>query len=73
MGSQIIIYQDINMHIKNVFEEGELDEGATIKEFLIVQKEGNRSRSLGAKHLANTLRHFCLDFKCLEDLADSVC
>lgn len=34
---------NINMHIKNVFEEGELEEGATIKEFLIVQKEGPRN------------------------------
>ena len=33
---------NINMHIKNVYEEGELDEGATIKEFLIVQNEGLR-------------------------------
>ena len=33
---------NINMHIKNVYEEEELDEGATIKEFLIVQNEGKR-------------------------------
>jgi len=33
---------NINMHIKNVFEDGELSEKATIKEFLIVQKEGER-------------------------------
>ena len=33
---------NINMHLKNIFEEGELDEEATIKEFLIVQKEGSR-------------------------------
>ncbi|MCX6251549.1 MAG: virulence RhuM family protein [Bacteroidetes bacterium] len=33
---------NINMHLKNIFEEGELEEKATIKEFLIVQQEGNR-------------------------------
>lgn len=33
---------NINMHLKNTFEEGELEEHRTIKEFLIVQKEGNR-------------------------------
>lgn len=33
---------NINMHLKNIFEEGELEERATIKEFLIVQIEGNR-------------------------------
>ena len=30
------------MHLKNIFEEGELEENRTIKDFLIVQKEGNR-------------------------------
>jgi len=33
---------NINMHLKSIYEEGELEEGATIKDFLIVQKEGNR-------------------------------
>ncbi len=33
---------NINMHLKNIFEEGELIENLTIKEFLIVQNEGNR-------------------------------
>ena len=33
---------NINMHLKNIFEEHELDEKATIKDFLIVQKEGSR-------------------------------
>ncbi len=33
---------NINMHLKNIFEEGELKENRTIKEFLIVQQEGNR-------------------------------
>ena len=34
--------QNITMHLKNIFEEGELEEKATCKEFLQVQKEGNR-------------------------------
>ena len=33
---------NINIHLKNIFEEGELDENRTIKDFLIVQKEGAR-------------------------------
>lgn len=33
---------NINMHIKNIFEEGELEREATIKDFLIVRKEGTR-------------------------------
>jgi hypothetical protein len=36
---------NINMHLKSIYEEGELEEGATIKDFLIVQKEGNRDIS----------------------------
>ncbi len=36
---------NINMHIKNIFDEGELDRKATIKNFLIVQKEGAREVS----------------------------
>lgn len=33
---------NINLHIRNVFKDGELDKEATIKDFLIVQKEGSR-------------------------------
>jgi hypothetical protein len=33
---------NINMHLKSIYEEEELAERATIKDFLIVQKEGNR-------------------------------
>ena len=35
--------QNISLHIKNIFNEEELDEDSTVKEFLIVQKEGSRS------------------------------
>ena len=34
--------QNISGHIQNIFEEGELKENSTVKEFLTVQKEGNR-------------------------------
>lgn len=34
--------QNITVHLKNIFESGELDKNATCKEFLQVQKEGNR-------------------------------
>ena len=34
--------QNISLHIRNVFEEGELDEEATVKEYLTVQAEGDR-------------------------------
>ena len=33
---------NFNMYLKNIFEQGELDENRTIKEFLIVQQKGNR-------------------------------
>ena len=34
---------NINIHIQNIYNEGELDPKATIKDSLIVQKEGTRS------------------------------
>src|SRR5690554_2862089 len=34
--------QNITIHLKNIFEEGELDESSTCKDFLQVQKEGKR-------------------------------
>lgn len=33
---------NINMHLKSIYTEGELNENSTIKDFLIVQKEGDR-------------------------------
>jgi prophage maintenance system killer protein len=33
----------INEHIKNIYKEGELERGATIRNFRIVQKEGGRA------------------------------
>ena len=35
--------QNVSLHINNVFDEGELDRDSTVKEYLTVQKEGNRN------------------------------
>lgn len=34
--------QNVSLHLKNVFAEGELDESATVKDFLTVQNESDR-------------------------------
>lgn len=36
---------NISLHVKNIFEEGELSQDATVKKFLTVQKEGIREVS----------------------------
>ena len=41
---------NINLHLKNVFAEGELQEEATIKEHLIVRQEGQRQVSRAVLH-----------------------
>lgn len=41
---------NINMHIKNIFDEHELVQNLTIKDFLIVQKEGKRDISRNVEH-----------------------
>lgn len=41
---------NINMHIKNIYEEEELEQDRTIKDFLIVRKEGNRTVSRNIAH-----------------------
>ena len=41
---------NINMHIKNIYEEEELEQERTIKDFLIVRKEGNRTVSRNIAH-----------------------
>lgn len=46
--------QNISLHIKNIYKEGELDRDATVKEFLTVQKEGKRS-------VERTVEHYNLD------------
>lgn len=40
----------INQHIKKIYEDNELEENSTIKNFLIVQKEGNRDVSREVVH-----------------------
>ena len=42
--------QNISLHIRNVFKDGELDEAATVKEYLTVQTEGRRAVSRGVAH-----------------------
>ena len=34
--------QNISLHIRNIYKEGELDEMATVKDYLTVQKEALR-------------------------------
>lgn len=41
--------QNITIHLKNIFEEGELEEKATCKDFLQVQQEGDRTVSRKSK------------------------
>lgn len=45
---------NINVHLKNIFEEGELTEQATVKDFLIVRLEGQRQ-------VQRTIAHYNLD------------
>ena len=35
--------QNITIHIKNIYKEGELDKGSTCKEYLQVAHEGSRN------------------------------
>lgn len=37
--------QNITLHLKNIYNEGELEQGATCKDYLQVQKEGSREVS----------------------------
>lgn len=43
--------QNITIHLKNIYEEGELEEEATCKDFLQVQKGGDRSIKRAQKYL----------------------
>ena len=40
----------INYHIKKIYEDNELDEASTIRNFRIVQKEGTREVSRNVEH-----------------------
>ena len=46
--------ENVLMHLKNIFAEGELDEPATAKDFLVVQTEGRRQ-------VRRSLKHYNLD------------
>jgi len=46
--------QNVSLHVKNVFDEGELMEKATVKESLTVQKEGSRQ-------ISRTIAYYNLD------------
>ena len=35
--------QNVSLHIKNIYDEGELDEISTVKDYLTVRKEGKRT------------------------------
>jgi prophage maintenance system killer protein len=42
--------ENVLMHLKNIFRDAELDEGATTKDFLAVQTEGKRRVERNLKH-----------------------
>ena len=42
--------QNISLHINNIFEEGELELLATVKDYLTVQNEGSREVSRNIKY-----------------------
>lgn len=46
--------QNVSLHIRNVFEEGELSREATVKESLTVQREGDRE-------VRRSIEHYNLD------------
>ena len=46
--------QNINLHLKNIYDEGELEENPTVKDYLTVQKEGRR-------RVERNLAHYNLD------------
>ena len=35
--------QNVSLHIKNIYDEGELEEASTVKDYLTVRQEGNRT------------------------------
>lgn len=42
--------QNISLHLSNIFKEGELDKNSSVKEYLTVQKEGERQVSRNTKY-----------------------
>ena len=45
---------NVSLHLKNIYAEGELNEGATVKEYLIVRQEGSRK-------VSRTVRYYNLE------------
>ena len=45
---------NVSEHIKNIYNEGELEESSTVREFRIVRREGNRD-------VARNIKHYNLD------------
>jgi hypothetical protein len=46
--------ENVLMHLKNIYQDGELAESATTKDFLVVQQEGTRQ-------VRRSLKHYNLD------------
>ena len=46
--------ENVLMHLKNIYNEGELDQNSTAKDFLVVRQEG-------ARQVKRTLKHYNLD------------
>jgi hypothetical protein len=46
--------QNITLHLQSIYDDGELDEAATCKDYLQVRQEGSR-------HVKRSLRHYNLD------------
>ncbi len=46
--------ENVLMHLKNIYNEGEIDQNATTKDFLVVRQEGSRQ-------VKRTLKHYNLD------------
>ena len=42
--------QNVTMHLQSIYDEGELDEAATCKEYLQVRQEGTRQVRRSLKH-----------------------
>ena len=42
--------ENVLIHLNNIFKDGELDQAATAKDFLVVQTEGNRQVQRRLKH-----------------------
>jgi hypothetical protein len=72
--------QDIGQHIKNIYEEEELDPSVTIKKFLIIQTKGDREVSGKIEHYSldmvtalsycvksNIATNFCIWATCVEE------